>query len=54
MDAGFNLYMIPNNYWPWRYLWPRDVARPMRLRDSIDRKIRRIDLVLSRKDQEHL
>lgn len=54
VDAGFNLYHIPNNYWPWRYLWPSDVRRPIRLRNGVRAGIRRADLVLSRRDAESL
>jgi FkbM family methyltransferase len=28
LDAGFNVYRIDNNLWPWRYLWPNDVRPP--------------------------
>lgn len=56
VDRGFRIYTIPNNYWPWRYLWPRDVGRPRRLRDEsvLTRPIKRLDVVLSRQDTEEL
>lgn len=54
LDAGFHAYALPNNYWPWRYLWPRDVCPPQRIHHELDRPIRRLDLVLSRVDAEQL
>ncbi len=53
-DAGFFAYEIDNNLWPWRYLWPAVVGRPRRVRRSLERRPKRIDLVLSRVDQEEL
>ena len=54
--AGFNVYTIDNNYWPWRYLWPNDVRRPRRLRDEsmLARPMKRLDVVLSRVDADEL
>jgi FkbM family methyltransferase len=52
--AGFNAYEIENNYWPWRYVWPFRVQRPRRIRWSLDTRIDRVDLVLSRLDRESL
>ena len=56
VDRGFRIYTIPNNYWPWRYLWPRDVGRPRRLRDEsiLTKPIKRLDVILSRQDTEEL
>ncbi len=54
LDAGFHVYEIGNNLWPWRYLWARDVRPPRRLRRSLDRRVKRLDLVLSRVDGEVL
>ncbi len=54
VQAGFNVYEIPNNYWPWRYLWPRDVRRPVRVRRALTRRVKRYDIVLSRRDLEVL
>jgi FkbM family methyltransferase len=56
MERGFNVYTVPNNYWPWRYLWPNDVARPRRLRDQqlLTRPVKRIDVILSRLDVDML
>lgn len=56
VDRGFHIYTIPNNYWPWRYLWPREVFRPRRLRDEsiLTRPIKRLDVILSRRDSEEL
>lgn len=51
---GFHAYEIDNDYWPWRYLWPRAVRPPRRLRRALDRRVRRLDLVLSRIDAEEL
>jgi FkbM family methyltransferase len=52
--AGFNAYEIDNNYWPWRYVSPRRVARPRRIRWNLDQRIDRVDLVMSRVDAESL
>jgi len=52
--AGFNAYEIDNNYWPWRYVSPRRVARPRRVRWNLDDHIDRVDLVMSRVDGESL
>jgi FkbM family methyltransferase len=54
LDAGFHPYRIDNNLWPWRYLWPNDVRRPRRIRQPLTKRVKRIDLVLSRVDQEEL
>lgn len=54
LDAGFHAYRIDNNLWPWRYLWPNDVGRPKRMRQFPAKRVKRIDLVLSRRDQEEL
>ena len=52
--AGFNAYEIDNNYWPWRYISPKRVARPRRVRWNLDDHIDRVDLVMSRADRESL
>jgi FkbM family methyltransferase len=52
--AGFNAYEIDNNYWPWRYISPRRVTRPRRVRWNLDDHIDRVDLVMSRIDRESL
>jgi FkbM family methyltransferase len=54
IDRGFNVYAIDNNLWPWRYLWPDDVRRPRRIRTPLDRRVKRLDLVLSRADDDVL
>jgi len=54
LARGFHVYAIDNNLWPWRYLWRRDVRRPRRLRAGLDRRVRRLDLVLSRSDDDVL
>ena len=54
LDAGFHAYRIDNNLWPWRYLWPNDVRRPRRVRQPLLKRVKRIDLVLSRVDQDEL
>ncbi len=54
VDAGFNVYRIDNNLWPWRYLWPNDVRPPVRDRGPLTRRVKRLDLVLSRVDRETL
>ncbi|MHC4651035.1 MAG: FkbM family methyltransferase [Planctomycetota bacterium] len=54
LEAGFHAYRIDNNLWPWRYLWPNDVRPPRRVRQPLLKRVKRIDLVLSRLDQEQL
>ena len=53
-NARFNVYAIPNNLWPWRYLWANDVRPPTRMRGPLTRRVKRLDLVLSRADRETL
>ncbi|OBI76398.1 FkbM family methyltransferase [Mycobacterium sp. E740] len=55
VDRGFNVYLLPNDYGPWRYLWPRNVGRPQRVRDLtlLERKPH-CDIVLSRSDTDAL
>lgn len=50
LDAGFHVYEMDNNYWPWRYLWPNCVRRPWRSQRNVARRVKRLDLVLSRRD----
>jgi hypothetical protein len=33
LQRGFHVYLLPNDYMAWRYLWPRDVVAPPRRRD---------------------
>jgi len=56
LDRGFHVYRLPNSYRAWRYLWPRDVEAPRRLRDLaiLNRRVARLDLVLSRIDADAL
>jgi len=56
LERGFNVYRLSNDYRAWRYLWPRKVDAPRRLRDSavLDRRVARLDLVLSRSDADAL
>ena len=56
LERGFHVYLLPNNYWTWRYLWPRDVGAPQRLRDLaiLERRVARLDIVLSRIDADAL
>lgn len=54
LDAGFNVYAIDNNMWPWRFLWPDHVRPPRRLRRALTRRVNRLDLVLSREDAQEL
>jgi FkbM family methyltransferase len=55
LERGFHVYLLPANYWPWRYLWPRDVRPPQRLRDfAVLERRRRLDIVLSRSDADAL
>ena len=53
-DAGFHAYEIENNYWPWRYLWPKCTRRPRRSTRDLTQRVKRIDLVLARADAEQL
>lgn len=48
-QAGFNTYLMDNNYWPWRYLWPNAVRPPRRVQRLPDARVKRIDLMLSKK-----
>ncbi len=54
LDAGFHVYRIDNNLWPWRYLWPNDVRPPVRVAEPLTRRVKRLDLVLSRSDRPTL
>lgn len=55
LERGFHVYLLPSSYWPWRYLWPRDVGAPQRLRDlTVLERRGRLDLVLSRRDADAL
>lgn len=54
LDAGFRAYEIPNDYWPWRYLWPNSIKPPRRISRDLNRRTARLDLVLSRLDAEVL
>jgi FkbM family methyltransferase len=55
LDRGFHVYVVPAIYWPWRYLWSRDVRAPRRLRDLAKLERRgRLDIVLSRIDADAL
>jgi FkbM family methyltransferase len=52
IERGFNVYLTTNNYLPVRYLWPKAVDRPARVRDPmrLTRRVKRLDVVLSRDD----
>jgi len=50
LAAGFRVYELPNDYWPWRYAFPKRVAAPTPLREPLGTLKRRVDLVLSRRD----
>lgn len=56
LERGFHVYLLPNDYSAWRYLWPRDVGAPQRLRDFavLERRVARLDVVLSRNDADAL
>jgi hypothetical protein len=54
VDAGFNVYEMSNNYWPWRYLWPRCLPSVRRCTRDLTRRVARLDLVLSRADAASL
>ena len=53
-DAGFHAYEMDNNYWPWRYMWPRCVERPVRCTKDLTRRVKRLDLVMSRRNVDRL
>jgi FkbM family methyltransferase len=53
-DAGFHAYEMDNNYWPWRYMWPRCIRRPARCKRDLTKRVKRLDLVLSRRDSDEL
>lgn len=56
LERGFHVYLLPADYAPWRYLWPRDVGAPQRLRNFavLERRRGQLDLVLSRSDADTL
>ncbi|KUH75767.1 hypothetical protein AU184_15360 [Mycolicibacterium novocastrense] len=57
LDLGFHVYLLPYDYWPWRYLWPNDVGAPKRLRDLTvleSREGKVYEIILSRQDVEAL
>jgi FkbM family methyltransferase len=55
LERGFHVYLLTANYWPWRYLWPRDVGAAQRLRDfAVLERRARLDVVLSRTDADAL
>jgi FkbM family methyltransferase len=53
-EAGFHAYEMDNNYWPWRYMWPRCVARPRRCTRDLTKRVKRLDLVMSRRNTDEL
>jgi FkbM family methyltransferase len=54
IDGGFHVYAMENSYWPWRYLWPKSVPKPRRMRAGLEERKRRIDVVLAREDADAL
>lgn len=56
LQRGFHVYLLPNDYWVWRYLWSQDVGAPQRLRDLtvLERRAARLDVVLSHSDADAL
>ncbi len=54
IEAGFHVYEIANNLWPWRYLWSKEVRHPRRVRSPLTKPVKRLDLVLSRVDADRL
>jgi FkbM family methyltransferase len=56
LDRGFHVYLLPADYTPWRYLWPKDVGAPQRLRDVavLERRGGQLNVVLSRSDADTL
>lgn len=53
-EAGFHSYLMDNDYWPWRYLWPAAVRSPRRVERLPDTRVKRLDLVFSRIDAPEL
>jgi FkbM family methyltransferase len=53
-EQGYNAYIIPNSYLPWRYLWPSMVQPPKRATKPIRSCWGQLDMVLSKSDQEYL
>lgn len=47
LDAGFQIHEMANSYWPWRYLWPNDIAALTHCRRDLTKRVKRIDVVLS-------
>jgi FkbM family methyltransferase len=55
LERGYHVYLLPAIYWPWRYLWSKDIRAPRRLRDMAKLEQRgRLDIVLSRIDADAL
>jgi hypothetical protein len=55
LERGFHVCLLPANYWPWRYLWSRDVRAPQRLREfAVLEQRGRLDIVLPRIDADAL
>ncbi|WP_454560912.1 FkbM family methyltransferase [Mycobacterium haemophilum] len=52
IQRGFNVYLNTNSYLPQRFLWPKAIDRPARVRDEIclRRWVPQLDVVLSRAD----
>jgi FkbM family methyltransferase len=56
LERGFHVYLLPADYWPWRYLWAGDVGAPRRLGDlsMLQRRRGQLNVVLSRSDADTL
>jgi FkbM family methyltransferase len=55
LDAGYHVYLVNNDYSPWRYLWPDSIQAPQRLRGPVQNNwVGQFDVVLSRADQDEL
>jgi len=54
VDVGYHVYLVNNDYSPWRYFWSNSVQSPRRARGPIKSWIGQHDVVLSRIDQEAL
>ncbi len=52
--AGFHIFEVPNNLWPWRYMWPNVTLPPYRATSDLSTKPKRFDLVLSRSESATL
>lgn len=53
-ELGYHVYLLKNDYSPWRYIWSDSIQPPRRARHPIRSWIGQHDVVLSRLDQDEL